>query len=72
MINEILGIFNWVKDKLPIQDRKERWRNEYDMLKKERADILVYKADMRKARRLEYIDSRLLVLEQLFKNQTTN
>ncbi len=69
MINEILGILNWVKDKLPIQDRKERWKNEYDALKKERSSILVHKANIEKARRLSYIDDRLSKLDSLFKNQ---
>lgn len=72
MINEILGILNWVKDKLPIQDRKERWRNEYDSLTKEKASILVHKADAQKARRIDYINNRLSKLDSLFKNQKSD
>ncbi len=70
MINEILQIFNWVKDKLPIQDRKERWKNELDNLKKEKAEILIHKADIKKASRLAYVERRIDDLEQLFRNQT--
>ena len=72
MVNEILGILNWVKDKLPIQDRKERWRNEYDSLTKEKANILVHKATAQKARRIDYINNRLSKLDSLFKNQKSD
>lgn len=72
MVNEILSLLNWVKDKLPIQDRKERWRNEYDKLKRERSNIIIHKADVEKARRLDYINRRIDVLEQLFRNQKSD
>ena len=67
---KIIDILNWAKDKLPIQDRKERWRNELDNLKKEKAEILINKADIKKANRLVYIERRIIDLEQLFRNQT--
>ena len=69
VISSVLSIFDWFKDKLPLQDRKERWRNEYDSIKKERADILIHKADVQKAKRMEYLDNRMRILEQLFRNQ---
>ena len=68
MINEILSIFNWAKDKLPIPNRLEAVKNEIDKLEVERNAILLYKADVKKANRLEYIDSRLYLLRKRLQN----
>ncbi len=68
MINEILSILNWVKDKLPIPNRVEGIKNEINKLKKERSKILVYKAEEKSARRLDYINGRLLDLNERLQN----
>lgn len=67
---KIVDIISWLKDKLPVQDRKERWRNELDNLKKERSEILINKADIKKANRLAYIEQRITTIEQWMRNQT--
>jgi hypothetical protein len=65
----VISIIDWLKDKLPIQDRKERWRNQIDDLKKERAMLLKGKADAKKVKRVVAIDKQLAHLEQLCANQ---
>ena len=65
---KILDILNWAKDKLPIQNRIERWKNEIDKLEREKANILVHKADTKSAKRLVYIDDRLKYYYGLCKN----
>jgi hypothetical protein len=60
-LDKLLGV-------LPIQKRKERWRNQIDNLRKERDALLKSKATPKKARRLEYIDKRIAYLQQLCKN----
>jgi len=70
MIESILSILNWVKDKLPIQDRKERWKNELAKLEIERKELLKGEADAKKVARLEYVDRRIVYYNQLLKNQS--
>lgn len=71
IVGSIFSILDWVKDKLPIQDRKERWRNELDKLQKEKETLLKGKPDAKKANRLSVIELRIAELLQLFKNQTS-
>lgn len=66
----VVSILDWLKDKLPIQDRKERWKNEIDGLEKERNRLLLGECDDKKVARLGVIDKRIAYLNQLFKNQT--
>ena len=65
---KIFDILNWAKDKLPIQNRIERWKNEIDKLERERANILVHKADVKSANRLTIIDGRIKYYNGLLKN----
>lgn len=65
----VISILDWLKDKLPIQDRKERWRNQIDDLKKQRKELLKGKADAKKQKLLADIDKRIAHLEQLLSNQ---
>jgi hypothetical protein len=51
-----------------IQDRKERWKNKLDNLKKEREKLLKGAWDVKKGRRLDAIDRELDKLCQLVKN----
>lgn len=62
------GFFDKLLGKLPIQDRKERWKNEIDNLRKEKERLLKGDADAKKALRVIAINKRLLYLEQLLKN----
>jgi hypothetical protein len=57
-----------ILDKLPIQGRVERWRNELENLKKEKAKLLAGKADAQKAARVQKITERIEYLTQLLKN----
>lgn len=64
----IVSILDWVKDKLPIQDRKERWKNEIENLKKEREQIKKGVCNAKTVKRLNYINTRIDYLDQLFRN----
>jgi len=55
-------------DKLPIQGRRERWRNEVENLKKEKKQLLKGKANEKKVKRLDTINSRIEYLDQLLRN----
>jgi hypothetical protein len=65
---KILDIISWAKDKLPIPNRVEGIKNEIDKLETERSAILVKKWEVKMARRLEYIDGRLLFLRRRVQN----
>jgi len=60
-LDKLLGI-------LPIQKRKERWKNEIDNLTEERENLLNGEADEKKAVRVGIIDKRIAYLNQLLKN----
>lgn len=62
-LDKLLGV-------LPIQKRKERWKNEIDNLSKERNELLKGKCDEKKANRIVAIDQRIAYLNQLFKNSS--
>jgi hypothetical protein len=57
-----------ILDKIPIQGREERWRNELDSIKKEKKAILSGTADAKKAKRVTEIDAKIEYLTQLLKN----
>jgi hypothetical protein len=61
--------FGGIMDKLPIQGRIERWKNEVDNLTKEREKLVEGECDDKKAIRLGVIDKRLSYLLQLLKNK---
>lgn len=60
-LDKLLGI-------LPIQKRKERWKNELENLTKERNQLVGSQCDEKKANRVVVIDRRIAYLNQLFKN----
>ena len=68
MFKEIIGIFSWLKDKLPIPNRVEGIKNEIDKLKAERSKILVFKAEVKKGVRLTWINKRLSLLRRRLSN----
>jgi hypothetical protein len=65
----IISILDWAKEKIPIQDRKERWKNELDNLTKEKEKLLQGECDVKKAQRLDLVNSRIAYLNQLLRNQ---
>jgi hypothetical protein len=54
--------------KLPIQDRRERFKNELDNLTKEKEELKSQDATDKNIKRMQYINNRLPVLLQLLKN----
>lgn len=64
----ITGLIGRVIEKLPIQGRRERWRNEIVALKKEKDALLMGVCDAKKAMRMYAINRRLEYLEQLLFN----
>lgn len=69
---QFFGGIGRILDKLPIQGRKERWKNELENLKKERDTILKGEANEKKANRIVVIDQRLQYLTQLLKNSSSD
>ena len=69
MLKSILSILDWLKDKLPIQGREERWKNELENLRKEEQQLLKGKWDVKKGKRMDFINKRILDLEQLLRNR---
>ena len=61
-----------ILDKLPIQGRKERWKNELDNLAKEKNNLLKGTCDEKKANRVLVIDKRIDYLNQLLKNSASD
>jgi hypothetical protein len=59
---KIIDILSWAKDKLPIPNRLEAIKNQIAQLEKERQDLLNGKADIKSARRVIWIESRLDLL----------
>lgn len=69
IVGSALSIFDWLKDKLPIQDRVERWKNELDKLQRERSELVIFKKADKYNARIEYIDMRINQLNGLLKNK---
>ena len=64
------GFLDKLLDKLPLQGRVERWKNELENLQKERNKLLQEKWDEKKGRRMDYINNRINYLVQLLKNKS--
>lgn len=54
---------------LPIQKPNERLKNELEKLQTERSQLLIYKADVKSAKRMSYLNSRIDELHRLLKNK---
>jgi len=65
------GFLDKLLSKLPIQDRKERWKNQIDNLNKEQKELL--KGEPRLAKSKKYNDNKLAIdkLNQLLKNASS-
>jgi hypothetical protein len=66
------GFLDKLMGVLPIQKRKERWKNELDNLTKERANLIKGDCDEKKANRVVIIDQRISNLNQLLKNSASD
>ncbi len=64
----LFGFLDKLMGVLPIQKRKERWKNELENLAKERNHLIEGKCDEKKASRIVAIDERSTYLLQLLKN----
>ena len=62
------GFLDSLFKKLPIQDRRERIKNEIDNLTKEREELKSQDATDKNIKRMQFINSKLPVLLQLLKN----
>lgn len=62
------GFLGELFNKLPIQGREERWRNELDNLNKERITLLSGSPDSKKAARYVEVEKKIVYLTQLLKN----
>jgi hypothetical protein len=68
--------FGGLMDKLPIQGRIERWRNEKANLEKEKVDIeklnldVTRQSDRDKANRYSWVIDRIAYLQQLLNNKS--
>lgn len=69
--------FGGLMDKLPIQGRVERWKNEKDNLEKELSRLQIFnlnlerKEDREKAKRIVWINNRITCLSQLLINKNS-
>jgi hypothetical protein len=66
------GFLDKLMGKLPIQSRKERWKNKLDALEKERQEILKGVCDEKKSLRLISIDNNIAYIVQLLKNSASD
>jgi len=67
---QFFGGIGKIIDKIPVQGRIERWKNELENLKREKENLLKGACDEKKAERVVVIDSRIDYLVQLLKNQS--
>ena len=65
------GFLDQLLEKLPIQNRVERWKNKLNTLERERNDILLHKANYEKAKRLARINRDIDKLNILLRNKVS-
>jgi hypothetical protein len=69
---DFFGSIGKLFGKIPIQERKERWKNELDNLTAERKDLLNGTCNGKKADRVIVINKRIAYLNQLLKNSASD
>ena len=69
ILSSILSILDWGKDKIPLQDRIERWKNQIDDLTKEKNELAKEPATSKRSKRMVDIERELAHLSQLCKNK---
>ena len=65
---QLAGAIGKIIDKIPVQGRIERWKNELDNLTKEKTNLLKGVCDDKKAIRLGVVNDRIAYLTQLLRN----
>ncbi len=65
----MFSFFDKLIDKIPIQGRVERWKNQIDQLTREKKELLKGKPDAKKAARMVIINRRIDELNGLCKNK---
>ena len=68
----LFGFLDKLMGVLPIQKRKERWKNEIDNLTKEKNALLKKPATAESSRRMQFIAERISYIEQLLKNSASD
>ena len=63
------NFFDGLMDKLPIQGRVERWKNELDQREEERETLEWRKCNAKISKRLAYLNNRIDKLNRLLKNK---
>jgi hypothetical protein len=66
------GFLDKIMDKLPIQSRVERWKNQIDQYEREKKLLLSGECDDKKSKRLLFIDTELVRLNGLCKNKAAD
>jgi len=64
--------FGGLMNKLPIQGRVERWKNELENIKKEKNQLLKGEANDKTIKRMDIINRRSSELVQLLKNKASD
>jgi hypothetical protein len=70
-----MGLFSFLDklmDKLPIQGRIERMKNQLENLERERNELLQKTCGEKESKRMSYLIVRIAYLNQLLRNKTTD
>lgn len=71
-IGALFGFLDKLMSKLPIQGRVERWKNQIMAYEEEKKELLEGNCNVKKVKRLDYINSELERLDRLLRNKTTD
>jgi hypothetical protein len=69
---DFFGSIGKLFGKIPIQERKERWKNELDKLSSERQELLHGGWTEKKADRIIVVNNRIAQLLQFLKNSASD
>ena len=69
-IATFLNGLGYLLGKIPLQERKERWKNEIDKLTIERKELIRVACTAKSADRVIKIDTRIAELNQFLKNSS--
>lgn len=67
-IGKFASFLDWISQVLPLQTRRERWRNELDLLEKEKEKLLHEIATIKKVDRLCDVIVRIERINKLMRN----
>ena len=67
-IGGVISILNWLKNKIPLQNRVERMKNELDKLRTEKALLLQGEINDKKTVRFRIVNARIEQLERMLAN----